>query len=114
MKSAYSEDEFDEFENLTSRFARTTDLIISKILRTIDTVELMDPGSVIDSANRAEKRGIIDSVSRLRDLKDLRNEIAHQYEADGLPGIFSAVLQAVPELFKMARRMRLYCDNFTA
>jgi len=76
-------------------------------------VELLDSGSVIDSANRAEKRGIIDSVSRLRDLKDLRNELAHEYEADDLPGIFSAVLEAVPELFQIAGRIRLYCDTYT-
>lgn len=112
-KPSYSEEEFDEFENLTSRFARTSDLIIGKVLRTIDMVELMDSGSIIDSANRAEKRGIIDSVSGLRNLKDLRNEIAHEYEADDLQGIFSAVLGAVPELFGIAERIQAYCGRYT-
>jgi len=40
VKQEYSEEEFDHFENLTSRYARTTDMLIGKILRSIDTAEL--------------------------------------------------------------------------
>jgi hypothetical protein len=67
IKDDYTEDEFDRFENLTSRYARTTDLLIGKVLRSIDRVELMNSGSIIDAANGAEKRGIVESVSKLRD-----------------------------------------------
>ena len=42
IKPEYTEKEFDDFENLTSRYARTTDLIINKILRSIDAVELLE------------------------------------------------------------------------
>lgn len=112
VKRAYSPDEFDQFENLTSRYARTTDLIISKILRSIDAVEFLEPGSVIDAANRAEKRGIVESVTRLRELKDLRNEIAHEYTTDDLSGLFSAVLKAVPDLFDTAERILGYCEKY--
>ncbi|MDR3355597.1 MAG: hypothetical protein LBO04_00205, partial [Spirochaetaceae bacterium] len=89
IKSDYTKDEFDKFENLTSRYARTCDLLVNKVLRSIDVVEFNDPGSIIDAANRAEKRGLIESVSELRELKDLRNEIAHEYETTGLDDIFS-------------------------
>ena len=112
IKGIYSEEEFDDFENLTSRFARTTDLIVNKVLRSIDSVEFLEAGSAIDAANRAEKRGIIDSVSRLRDLKDLRNEIAHEYETDDLGNLFSAVLSAVPELLGVAGRIGEYCERY--
>lgn len=111
-KAHYEEDEFDDFENLTSRYARTTDLVVNKVLRSIDAVELMEPGSAIDAANRAEKRGIIDSVSKLRDLKDLRNEIAHEYETDDLKGLFGAVLEAAPSLFETAERIAAYCGKY--
>jgi uncharacterized protein YutE (UPF0331/DUF86 family) len=113
IKSEYREDEFDQFENLTSRYARTTDLLINKILRSIDAVELLDSGSVIDAANRAEKRGIIDSVSELRDLKDLRNEVAHEYETEDLSKLFVLVLDAVPRLFTLADRTVSYCRKYT-
>jgi uncharacterized protein YutE (UPF0331/DUF86 family) len=112
IKTEYQEDEFDQFENLTSRYARTTDLLINKVLRSIDAVELLDSGSVIDAANRAEKRGIIDSVSELRDLKDLRNEVAHEYETEDLSKLFVLVLDAVPRLFALADRTVSYCDKY--
>jgi hypothetical protein len=112
IKPEYTEKEFDDFENLTSRYGRTTDLIINKILRSIDAVELLESGSVIDAANRAEKRGLIDSVSQLRDLKDLRNEIAHEYETDDLSGLFDAVLKRTPLLLAIAQRIEAYCDRY--
>ena len=87
-KPDYSPDEFDDFENLTSRYARATDLITNKVLRSLDAAELMEAGSIIDAANRAEKRGIVDSVSTLRSLKDLRNEIAHEYQTGELRDLF--------------------------
>lgn len=112
QKSEYADSEFDDFENLTSRFARTTDLVINKVLRSIDAVELLEPGTAIDAANRAEKRGIIESVSELRGLKELRNEIAHEYEAEDLASLFGAVLAAVPELFLTAERIAVYCQRY--
>jgi len=114
IKTEYSEAEFDDFENLTSRYARTTDLIVNKTLRSLDSAELLDSGSIIDSANRAEKRGIVDSVEQLRNLKELRNEIAHEYETDDLRSIFGAVLEAVPKLFSTADKIAAYCERFRA
>ncbi|MGO8693162.1 MAG: hypothetical protein ACLQMF_05755 [Rectinemataceae bacterium] len=114
IKEAYADDEFDAFENLTSRYSRAVDLIVNKTLRSIDAVEFLDTGSVIDTANRAEKRGIIDSVGRLRDLKDLRNEIAHEYETEDLRGLFGAVLSAVPQIFETVDRIATYCERYRA
>jgi hypothetical protein len=112
VKTDYTEDEYDQFENLTSRYARTVDLLINKILRSIDAVEFLESGSIIDAANRAEKRGIIDSVSDLRDLKDLRNEIAHEYEANDLQELFSAVLTATLRVFEITGRVLHYCEQY--
>ena len=112
IKEAYTEDEFDTYENLTARYARTVDLIINRVLRSVDAAEFLEPGSVIDAANRAEKRGIIESVSRMRDLKDLRNEIAHEYETDDLQGLFGSVMTLVPEVLALASRIADYCIRF--
>ncbi|MDR3343447.1 MAG: hypothetical protein LBT14_11810 [Treponema sp.] len=112
IKAEYAEDEFDQFENLASRYARTVDLLVNKSLRSIDVVEFIDGGSIIDAANRAEKRGIVDSVSELRDLKDLRNEIAHEYETDDLPKFFGLILEAVPRLFVVADHIKEYCRRY--
>jgi hypothetical protein len=111
-KDNYTEDEFDHFENLTSRYARTVDFLIGKVLRSIDQVELMNSGSIIDAANGAEKRGIVESVSKLRDLKDLRNEIAHEYETEDIKALFSLILVSVPQLFKIAEKTMEYCTKY--
>jgi hypothetical protein len=112
IKAEYTEDEFDQFEILTSRYARTTDLIVNKVLRSIDAVEFIDGGTIIDAANRAEKNGIVDSVSELRDIKDLRNEIAHEYETEDLPKLFSAVLAAAPRVCEIADGIVRYCEKY--
>ena len=112
-KSIYADEEFDDFENLTSRYARTTDLITNKVLRSIDAVEFLETGSAIDAANRAEKRGIVDSVDSLRGLKDLRNDIAHEYETEDLQSLFESVLEATPKVFETADRIVLYCRKFS-
>jgi hypothetical protein len=112
IKNEYTEDEFDQFEILTSRYARTTDLIVNKVLRSIDTVEFIAGGTIIDAINRAEKNGIVDSVSELRDIKDLRNEIAHEYETKDLSQLFAAVLAAVPRIYEIADRIIQYCAKY--
>jgi len=41
-KAKYTIEEFDKLENLASRYARTTDMLVNKVLRSIDTVESED------------------------------------------------------------------------
>jgi len=112
IKDSYEEAEFDDFENLTSRYARTSDLILMKVFRSIDAMELEDSGSLIDTVNRAEKRGLVDSGTRIRELKDLRNEIVHEYEIEDLKVLFRQTLEAVPELFEVGDRIARYCSKF--
>ncbi|MEX2444324.1 MAG: hypothetical protein WD492_12000 [Alkalispirochaeta sp.] len=78
-------------------------LIVHKVLRSIDSVELIEPGSLMDTANRAVSRGFVDSVEILRGYKDLRNDIAHEYQTDDLAELFSDVLRMTPEILALAR-----------
>jgi uncharacterized protein YutE (UPF0331/DUF86 family) len=111
-KENYTEDEFDDFENLASRYARMLDVILNKVFRSIDAIELEDGGTLLDVVNRAEKRGIVDSAERVRDLKDLRNDIVHEYETDDLKSVFRQTLDATPELFDIAEKIERYCKRF--
>jgi hypothetical protein len=113
IKETYTPEDYDKFENLTSRFARVVDILVNKVLRSIDAVELMEPGSIIDAANRAESRGLVESVSMLRDLKDLRNSISHEYETEDLADIFAAVLHATPQVLAVSDRVFAYCRTYT-
>jgi hypothetical protein len=114
IKDEYTEGEFDQFENLISRFARTVDFLINKMFTGIDAVEFLDGGSIIDAVNRAEKRGIISSVSELRALKDLRDGVVNECEADNLKPLFSAVLDSIPRVFKIAEGVINYCKQYFA
>lgn len=108
-----TEEELDAFENLTSRYARTLDILINKVLRTIDIVELEEPGTIIDIINRSEKRGIITNVYRVRELKDLRNEIVHEYTISDLMELFAETLLAAQDISMIsARAIQYYTDHF--
>jgi uncharacterized protein YutE (UPF0331/DUF86 family) len=82
------------------------------VLRSIDTVEFVTVGSLIDVVNRAEQRGIINSVSEIRILKDLRNEIAHEYETGNLRELFDTVLQNTPQLLAISEQVINYCEKY--
>jgi hypothetical protein len=108
LKDDYSEEEFVDFEAMTSRYARTTDMLINKVLRSLDTVEYIDSGTIIDTVNSAEKRGIANSQD-LRKLKDLRNSIAHEYVTENIVRFFDKVLDFTPLLKSVIDNLNNYC-----
>lgn len=112
LKAEYSEAEFDKFEALTSRFARVSDILIQKVYRSIDAVEFESGGTMIDVVNRAEKRGLVDSVDDVRLIRDLRNSIAHEYLKESLVEIFQDTLRLTPELIALVERAKGYCRRF--
>ena len=111
LKDTYSEEEFAAFEAMTSRYARTTDMLINKVLRSLDAVEYIDGGTVIDAANNSEKRGIADSQD-LRKLKDLRNSIAHEYVTENIVRFFDRVLEFTPLLKTIIEKLNVYCTRY--
>ena len=112
LKDDYSPDEFDKFETLTSRFARVSDIIIQKVFRSIDAVEFEEKGTLIDVVNRAHKRNLINSVDEIREIKDLRNEIAHEYIKELLINIFQDSLRFTPKLFEIITKVKKYCERY--
>ncbi len=111
-KDAYSDDEFDAFETLTGRFSRTCDLIVQKGFRSIDKVELEDRGTLLDALNRAHKRGLIESVDEIRLIRELRNEIVHEYRRANLQKLFQSILAQTPKLFSLLDRIQDYCRQY--
>ena len=109
LQKELTDPEFDVLENLSSRFARTLDLIVNKVFRSIDAVELEDAGTLIDVINRAEKRELIESSARIRKLKDLRNQIVHEYETEDLEALFEQIVDFVPEILDIAEKIKSYC-----
>lgn len=112
LSGPHTEDNLIEFEALTGRFARIVDMLIHKLYRAIDTVELVDGGTLIDTINRAEKRGLVKSLVEVRALKDLRNDIAHEYLAEKLTRLHKEVYEAVPKLLEMVRKGIEYSEKY--
>ena len=112
VKPAYSDDELDAIETLTSRYARTSDIIIQKVFRSIDKVEFEDSGTMIDVVNRAHKRGLFDSVDEIRKIKDLRNKIAHEYAREDIESVFEEVIGFTPEILVIAARVLAYSTRY--
>lgn len=106
-----TEEALARIEAFTSRFARVVDIISKRVLRAIDQFEMYEAGTLLDVANRAEKRGLIDSVDWLRELKDTRNRISHDCAGDRLPEIFSYCRQELPELLMTCKRISEYGDR---
>ena len=83
-----SEEELEVLESFSSRFARYSDLILSRYLRFLAREK--DPafrGSAIDIINLGEKFGWIKDAAAWRRIRELRNLAAHEYESeDSLSG----------------------------
>lgn len=93
-----SADQLECIEAFCTRFARTVDLLVNKVLRSLDRAELLDQGTLIDVVNRAEKRGFVEQAEVLREMKDVRNIMAHDYAGAKLPEIFAWCRQQKPVL----------------
>ena len=107
----WSETELEKVEAFTSRFARVVDLLVNRVLRAIDRYELNEPGTLLDTANRAEARGLISGVDWLRELKDVRNRIAHDYAGLQLPDLFVYCQRVIPALEQTCQRVDDYIDQ---
>lgn len=81
--------QLESVEAFSSRFARTVDLLVNKVLRSLDRVELKSEGTLLDVVNRAEKRGFVTRAADLREMKDVRNIIAHDYAGAKAAEIFA-------------------------
>ncbi|MCH2227786.1 MAG: hypothetical protein MK033_08425 [Candidatus Caenarcaniphilales bacterium] len=100
-----------DIETLTARFARLSDIFVQKFLRLIDTLELTNEGSIIDRINRAEKRGLIKSAESTLAMRDLRNDISHDYLPDELMKIYAEVIKFSPELIDSCNSGIEYAEN---
>ncbi len=110
IKEEYSYGELDKFEALTSRFARISDILTQKILKSIFLLIREDVKTFIDRINRAEKLEIIDSAEQLKVIRDLRNEIAHEYCLEDISEIFENVLNHSGVLIGIIDKVKTYID----
>jgi uncharacterized protein YutE (UPF0331/DUF86 family) len=107
----FSEKEYEILETLTNRFGRTVDLMLNKVLRSLDLLELEESYRKLDIVIRAEKRGFVDNFNTLIEMKDLRNELVHEYIQEDLKDRFKEVIEYTPQLFKIIEKLIIYSKN---
>lgn len=104
-------EQLESLEALTSRFARLSDIIIQRIFRYLDTIDLEESGTARDRINRAEKRSIIPSADQFVQIRLLRNEISHEYKAETVYEIFERVVALTPVLLDSVNRIQQYAKD---
>ncbi|MEK7720824.1 MAG: hypothetical protein AAB359_00380 [Elusimicrobiota bacterium] len=112
IKKDYTQAELESFEAFTSRFARVSDILIQKVFRLIDKIELEDEGTVRDRINRAEKKGLIPSAGIFAEMRILRNDIPHEYQSENLKAIYKKTLEFSPHLTAAIAKVKDYCKRF--
>lgn len=112
IKGAYEPEELESFESFTGRFARLSDILIQKIFRLVDELDLDSQGTIRDRINRAEKKGLIASSDVFIEIRIIRNDIAHEYLPEAIRDIFEKVLMLTPDLLEGVERTIVYCSKY--
>ena len=92
QQSEFSFEELESIDSLTSKFSRTSDIYLQKVLRSIWMLLREDTVPLIDLLNRAEKLMIIVSTEELLQMRDIRNQIAHEYLPEAVPELAKEVV----------------------
>lgn len=108
LKTEYSPDELESFESLTSRFARTADILTQKVIRSLLIYLQEDTQTFFDMANALEKFGIIENANTIVEIRELRNEISHEYNEDDIHVIFNEVFDQYNQLIKIADNLKIF------
>ncbi len=111
IKEKYTEDELESYEALCSRFARLSDIMIQKILKTIELADLENSGTIRDRINSSYKKGIITNADKFIEVRVLRNEIAHEYLPEAFKDIFEKVIEYCSFIFENVLSINNYCKT---
>ena len=111
QKKEYTFEEMESFDSLTSKFGRTSDLFTQKVLRTI-WILLHEPFvPFIDLLNKAEKMQIIESADQLIEIRDLRNQITHEYIPEAVTDLVPEVIENCALLLNNINTTKQFIDN---
>lgn len=110
VKADYSLEELDRFECLTSRFARTSDIYTQKVMKGVILILREEANTFIDRSNLFEKLEI-SSAEDLKLIRDLRNEISHEYKIDDITEIFEAVIEYSEKLIEVIKRTKAFAEK---
>ena len=107
-----TEEQLEIIETLMNRYSRAVDILINKVLRSLDYLELEESSRKLDIVIRAEKRGFVRDYNILIEMKDLRNELAHEYLEERLRDRLEEVISKSRKLVEIADKINRYVQKF--
>ena len=107
-KEEFDLEQQESFEALTSRFARTSDILTQKVFKTLFILLQENTKTIIDAANLLEKLAVLESADDLLNIRELRNQIAHEYVEPDVKPLFFDVLLNVPKIRKIISNVTEY------
>ena len=110
-KSEYNPEELKTFEAFSARFARASDILTQKAIKSLLKLLQEDVQTIIDTANFLDKISILDEAEDLINIRELRNQIAHDYVAEDINDLFEDVLLYTPKLRDIAFSLKQYYLN---
>ncbi len=97
-----STDQLEVWEAFVSRFARVSDIFLSKYIRTYVLKEdLAFRGSFRDFLDQAEKLGFIEKAQDWMNIRELRNLSAHEYSEEKLTPLLEGLRLETPRLLEL-------------
>ena len=103
-----AENEIESLEALSNRFARTVDILLNKVLKSLDMLELEDVSRNLDIVIRAEKRNFIDDYNYIIELKDL----SHEYIEDYIIDKYKEILKNITPIVSIYKNIVNYTKKF--
>ncbi len=98
----------ERVEAFVGRFARLQDSLGDKLIPVLLSALGERPGAAIDQLDRAERLGFLQSVDQWLSMRQLRNQMVHEYVED--PAILAGALQSahdfVPSLLSAVGAIR--------
>ena len=95
----------ERVEAFVGRFGRLQDTVGDKLLPSLLAAQGERPSSTIDNLDRAERLGLLISADQWMTMRNLRNQMVHEYVED--PVVLGSALQTghvfVPALIQIAQ-----------
>jgi len=107
--SSLALESIQEIDQLVLRYSKLQDSMGSKLFPALLKI-LMEPledSPMLDKLNKLEKLGVLPSVQRWQELREIRNKFAHDYpEGDEMKAaVLNAACSSIEELTEMLDRV---------
>jgi len=105
LQEKWNNEDYERVETLFARYCRSVDILLNKVLRGLDFLELEEPLRKLDIVIRAEKRGFVESYDLLIEMKDLKNELSHEYIEEALKNRLEEVVEKSKLLLEITEKI---------